>query len=157
MVGYSYPNRQLSVGPSPSPQPPPTVDETFSYSASTPAASSAAVLEVGKAYTVVVSGEWSAWADPPYNWPESIDAEVMSSHPPGLPDHDGHTKLFQLATGTGWVHVEPIGGPYSVAQPGHAYTYRIVGKGQPLRVRVADSPWTNNSGGFTVHLTGPVA
>jgi hypothetical protein len=128
------------------------------------------VLEKGATYSYTVTGEWSAWRvcrdKRGTYWPcgsafcetgctdwFGFDADVKYSWPPYLNETAGHSDLFQVNRGGVWYHNEAEGGPY--ATPQGEYHYTITGTGAEVRFRVADSPWTNNAGGFTIHLTGP--
>lgn len=65
----------------------------------------------------------------------------------------GHIGCFCIAIGAGpFLHVEPVGGPYTVAQPG-GYTFLINAGGGTFRMRFQDSFWTDNTGGFTAVVT----
>ena len=109
------------------------------------------VLTSGSEYRLEVVGNFSWWINGvvPYGAPdtilvqsggqaerpasmdgETIYGEVDSSR--AVPRHTDAAQRLMFNTGSGWTHVEPEGGPYSSPQPGHAYTYVVIGEGQPL-------------------------
>ena len=44
------------------------------------------------------------------------------------------TRLVQMDLGSGFAHIEPVGGPFSAVEDGHVYEYRVIGQGSTLQV-----------------------
>lgn len=62
----------------------------------------------------------------------------------------GHGGIFQIWNGSTWVHIEPIGGPYSTPQAGNMYVFEHDGGGNQITMRIGDSAHGDNTGGFSV-------
>lgn len=87
-----------------------------------------------------------------------VDPDTLFAWPSAHPHVAGHDTTFEIDTGSGFSHVEPVGGPYSTPQGGHLYQYHLVGQGQPVKFRINDSPLTDNYGAFQILISGtPVA
>ena len=131
--------------------------ETFFYDTSTSSASSATVLTSGQPYTITVQGTYSAWnevldvgtpnADAMFpgsvvgrvSTEVGVDAETIFAWPHDHPHVAGHDADFQLNLGSGFLHYEPQGGPYSTPQSNYLYRYSVTGQGSVLTVRSNDS------------------
>lgn len=163
------PSRQAAA------QPPPT-SETLTLDTTTGPVTSGSVLAAGVAYTVTVQGTWSDWngslsvgtPEPDAAYPTStvgrkstqvgLDADTCFAHPLTSPAQVGHWTQLQFSVdGLTWQHVEPVGGPYDSPAAGHLYTYRLVGQGKPLGIRVADTPLSDNYGALRVTVAGASA
>lgn len=92
-----------------------------------------------------------------------IDPEVVYARPTdagpsnalSLPRHNvngdpryGNLPVIVMSVGSGFAHREPVGGPFSVAQPGHIYTYSFTGEGQKLRAYITDYPYRSDNSGM---------
>lgn len=83
-----------------------------------------------------------------------IDADTLFAYPTAHPQTPGHWTDFQIDTGSGFAHVEPVGGPYTTPQTGHVYTYHVVGQGSAVRFRINDSPLNDNYGALQIIISG---
>jgi|SRR5688572_17076464 len=77
------------------------------------------------------------------------DAEVSFGPALGGEVH-GEGIFFWL--GGMWVHVEPVGGPYSTQQPGNEYEFLIDFGGAQITARFDDSVYEDNGGEFEVAI-----
>lgn len=131
--------------------------DSFFYDTKASSAQSTVVLVAGESYTVTVQGTYSAWnevldvgtpnADAMF--PSStvgrvstevgVDAETIFAWPHDHPHTVGHDADWQFNLGSGFQHIEPIGGPFSTPQPNYLYRYTLVGQGNVLIVRTNDS------------------
>lgn len=59
---------------------------------------------------------------------------------------------FQINTGAGFGHREPVDGPFSAPRSSHQYTYVVTGSGSPASFRFADFPNDDNYGVLSVHV-----
>lgn len=129
------------------------------------------VLAAGSTHTVTVTGTVSDWngaltkgtPEPNATYPTTgglarkstqvgCDAETIFAQPSNFSHTLGHWTQLQINTGSGFKHVEPVGGPYTKPAAGHSYTYRLTGEGQPLTIRWADSPLNDNYGAFRIEV-----
>jgi hypothetical protein len=133
------------------------------------------LLQVGKLYVVEARGTYSkwepaAWAPSGCGAPESapmfpsaggttgpagLDADTVfatinSGTCPPLPRHEG--GLLQRYSESPFRHLEPFGGPKSAPEPGHLYTYGLVGNGIAASFRIADRPVADNYGALRIHV-----
>lgn len=115
------------------------------------------ILTAGVTYLVSVQGTYSAWnevlnmgsPEPNAMFPGStagrgstevgIDADTLFAWPSDHPHVPGHELNFQIDLGSGFVHVEPFGGPYTTPQPDHFYSYQLVGEGVEPKFRIIDA------------------
>lgn len=87
------------------------------------------------------------------NGPVGLDAEMMFALPT-RPAHCGRLDLptpwknFQVATGSRFTH--PGTGRRTRPNRTHRYSYRVQGRGRPLRLRLLDSDATDNYGQLKV-------
>jgi len=135
---------------------------------------SAITLTDGRPYQLLVDGNWNIWlatesltgAPRPLVYPTanderndaSHDAETTWSWAGGgggpLPRHNpSNVGSFWINPGSGWVHPEPLGGPFSTPQPDHLYGYNLTGEGQPLRAQIYDT-LLFNSGKVRLRIYG---
>ncbi len=70
------------------------------------------------------------------------------------PPFPRHYTNFQMNTGTGWAHLDPVGGTPTSIAPGHSYTYLVTGNGVPVGFRQLDSSTTDNYGIYTITVGG---
>lgn len=127
------------------------------------------LLTASVSYLVTVTGAVSDWnaplakgqPEPDATYPTQhearkstqvgIDAETLFAQPSNFSHTLGHWTQFQINTGSGWSHVEPVGGPYSKPVAGHTYTYHLTGKGQPVAFRWYDpNAYADNYGAFRI-------
>lgn len=131
-------------------------------------AESNVVLASGVTYLVTVEGNWTPHAENPLPYGESgvpimflspgqsqrdaaIDADtVFASASAGT--YPGHEDNLKMNTGSGWGHVEPVGAPYADRQPGHLYTYTVIGEGAKLLASQSDDPLTDNNGMLKIEI-----
>lgn len=132
-------------------------------------------LNTGWTYEVTLDGNFTIWggtlaqgADLPIKYvsgsggqrDSSFDAEVqyaieLPTPVEALPRHSALVEM-SLDGGATWAHREPVGGPYSAVQPGHVYTYQLLGAGYPLRVRHGDVPLSDNNGRVQVTVVSGI-
>src|SRR3954454_20192452 len=87
----------------------------------------------------VVNGQ--VGLDPDVYFARFEPAGTCPSHP--FPRHAG---FFQINQGSGYGHIEPIGGGFSTPQASHKYTYVLRGQGTPVSYRIQDFPTSDNYG-----------
>lgn len=63
-----------------------------------------------------------------------------------------HNTLFTIDLGSGAVHREPVGGPYSAPTPEHLYEYLVTGEGSAVTFSNGDSPLDDNNGRFRIRI-----
>ncbi len=136
----------------------PTTEVFFLDSHAVGAATSTTVLTAGVTYLVSVQGTFSAWnlvldhgtPEPQAQFPPTsqpgristmvgVDADTLYAWPTAFPHVPGHDVDLQMNLGSGFAHIEPFGGPYSVPQPDHFYSYNLLGQGAHLSVQINDS------------------
>jgi hypothetical protein len=61
-----------------------------------------------------------------------------------------HWTSFQMNTGSGFTHVEPVDGAHSTPNRYHTYAYLIRGSGQPASFELQDADTTDNYGVVTI-------
>lgn len=129
-------------------------------------------LVAGRTYQVTVEGTYSFWVDSwqqicgtpeavpmypspgRYNHQVGLDAETMFAVPNhcsalGYPVPSARTNFqFSLNGGTSWSHVSPATSDFT----NHRYTYRVIGQGHTLGLRLLDNPTTDNYGMFKVTI-----
>ena len=155
----------------PSVQPAPT--ETVYLDTYRGSVTTAGVLELDRAYSVIVTGTVSDWNAPlPEGTPEGdatyptqhekrlstqvgIDAATLFAKPAGSTRPFGTWQQLErnLHDGANWLKLVPIGGPFTTPQPGHRYRYELVGKGQPVSFRWHDIDLTDNYGMLRIEVT----
>lgn len=69
------------------------------------------------------------------------------------PRHHSH---FQINTGTGFAHPEPVGGPVATPSADNGYSYAVTGAGQPAAFRIEDFDTRDNYGQLTITVTRAV-
>jgi hypothetical protein len=148
------------------------LDSQLHSTASATYVESTVPLDVGVVYTVVVTGNYTNYPFAtlaPVNIPivflspggganrdSSNDAEVW--YAATAPDHatrPSHSDglKFDIGDGAGFVHPEPVGGPFATIQTGHVYTYTITdGVGQPLKAAISDTPIGDNNGMLKIEI-----
>lgn len=142
--------------------------DQFWYDSKGGGASSTFVMRNSKTYLITVDGNYTNWggnlagSPPLVKYPSpgvpvreaARDADVKFGDPNVIMDPTEHATTFQFSIGasTLWVHLEPIGGPFTVSQPDFIYSYLIKGKGHELTVRVPDSPRHDNNGMFLITI-----
>lgn len=84
--------------------------------------------------------------------PEVDFAVARSAGSTCSPDPLGHHGRLQIDTGTGYQHLEPLGGLPSAPAPGHRYRYVVHGHDQPLRFRWAESATSDDYGIFSIRI-----
>lgn len=90
---------------------------------------------------VVISGSWSYYAG------AFGDAEA------GFGSLSGHAPRVVMKFGSGaWTHIEPIGGPYTVPEPDHTYTFLVDAGGQTISFKIQDSVYTDNIGSLSIQI-----
>ena len=130
---------------------------------------SATTLQSGREYVITVQGTYSKWnlalgAGSPQAdamFPSSVagrvstqvglDAECEFAHPAG-PGTIGHVTIFEMNLGSGFAHVEPVGGPFGAPQPNFFYTYNVTGQGATATFRVNDAPLADNYGKLLITI-----
>lgn len=137
-----------------------TSDSFYVDSRSSGGATSSMVLQSGQTYIVTATGSWSYQnhaldvgtpdanavypTDPSGRVSTQVgfDPETLyaywSAFPPGIPI--GHSALWVMNLGSGFVHIEPSDGAHSVPVAGHSYSYQVVGEGAPLSAKFLDDP-----------------
>lgn len=135
---------------------------------------SSTVLDPGRRYRLVVAGNMSYQRDNVHDLGDpdtimfpspgfsaqvdraGIDADVEYASSSGVEggfSEPRHSTRFRVNTGsTGLVHPEADGGPFSVAQPGHAYMFEVVGEGSPLELWLFDTFRPGNNGMLRVEI-----
>lgn len=83
-----------------------------------------------------------------------LDPDTIFAWPTAFPHVAGHDTTFEINMGSGFSHIEPVGGPFTTPQGGHFYTYSLVGQGQVAKFRINDSPLTDNYGAFQIIIYG---
>ena len=61
-----------------------------------------------------------------------------------------HSTVFQIDLGSGFSHIEPIGGAPSVPDSDHRYSYLVTGQGAPAGFQLAVQPTSDNFGILTI-------
>lgn len=130
------------------------------------------VLVSGQPYVIVVQGTYSVWnevldvgtpnADAMFpgslagriSTEVGIDAETIFAYPHDANAHIGHTDIFQINLGAGYVHLEPQGGPYATPQPNYLYRYSVTGAGSAPSFKINDSPLVDNYGKLQITIQG---
>lgn len=136
-------------------------EQLFLSSLSPTGVTSASILADGHPYLITVQGTYSLWnellnvgtPEADAMFPTSggsrittevgVDPDVAFAVPSDGHIPVGHTAALLMDLGSGPEHVEPVGGPYTTPQPGHLYSYQVIGQGQPVTLTIADS------GGFS--------
>lgn len=126
--------------------------------------STSGVLASSVQYLITVQGTFSVWnlaldvgtpnADAMFpgsvvgrvSTQVGLDAETIFAWPHTTVHTAGHNNAFQINLGSGFVHMEPEGGPYSVAQSNYLYRYNVTGQGAVASFRLVDAPTTDNYG-----------
>ncbi len=132
----------------------PTWPETLMLDTRGPAVTTTHVLTTA-AYRISVSGTYSAWTagswGAPCGAPEALPITPSAGVTNGRVGLDAeawfaaaacgagdtlcccnvpcprHHPFFRMNLGSGWSHVEPIGGPQGSPSQGHIYEYRLAG------------------------------
>ncbi len=134
-------------------------------------ATSTATLLAGAAYRFSVTGNRDGDDDytgvdtnvddvlyPSDGQPASSDAThdadvkyalVSPTDPDTVPTHD---SSFEIDTGSGYSHIEPVGGPYSAPQPGHVYDFEVTGEGSVVSFRINGADQTDNNGQYRIDI-----
>ncbi len=131
--------------------------EVFFVNTHVGASTSSTILQTGVVYLVSVQGTYSAWnlvldngtpegdaQFPPSSQPGrlstevGVDADTLFAWPTAHPHVAGHDTDLVMNLGSGFSHIEPFGGPYSVPQPDHFYSYNLTGQGSALSVKTND-------------------
>ena len=144
--------------------------ESFFLTTTSTGVTSSTVLQTGRQYVVTVQGTYSLWnlalnvgspnADAMFpsggvraSTQVGLDAETLFAYPSGgMPDTIGHIAIFQMNLGSGYQHVEPVGGPFSTPQKNYFYTYNVTGQGSTVSFRIDDSPLTDNYGKLLITI-----
>lgn len=129
-------------------------------------------LVTGRTYQVTVEGTYSVWVNSwqqvcgtpeavpmypspgKYNQQVALDAEIIFAVPRpcsavGYPVPGAITNFqFSLDGGASWSHVSPATSDFA----NHRYTYRVIGQGHTLGLRLLDYPTTDNYGMFKVNI-----
>jgi hypothetical protein len=143
--------------------------------------STSSPLRSGAFYLVQVTGTFSEWAAPEWNFgtcgnperrpyflspgtdngPAAIDAETVFGGPTdsfacraaGLPLHSSE---FKIDTGSGPVHKEPLGGPFTRPALFHTYFYVLRGQGDTasFKFSLTDQPTSDNYGRLQITVRG---
>lgn len=148
-------------------------NDGFAGPVSTPA------LVPGAVYMISIDGTYSFWA--PRLWTGALCNASSEPHPihpsPGVPNGRAgvdpefvfsapkgvtsncsanplHSTALQMDTGTGFRHVEPVGGPAARPTAAHKYTYLVKGAGDPavFRFQVRDGRTSENYGRLRISL-----
>lgn len=139
--------------------------------------SSSNPLPDGVTCLVTVQGTYSAWnevldqgspeADAQFpSTPPSVvrvstevgvDADTIFAWPSDHPHSPGHDTDFQIDLGSGFSHIEPVGGPYTTPQSGHFYQYHLLGQGSPVSFRVNDVNKNDDYGALQIMISGTPA
>jgi hypothetical protein len=152
--------------------------ETPNDGAAGPAQTSAP-LTPNALYFVDVKGTFSTWSVNKWRFPcdsafepqpiypspgvengrVGVDAEMVFSAPRntspcGVPLPEHQTR-FEANTGSGFRHVEAVGGPYTTPTPGHEYRYVVQGAGltSSFGFRFRDSPTHDNYGRLKIAIS----
>jgi hypothetical protein len=148
------------------------LDTFWEDSKSSSSSASTVVLEDGVSYLVTVQGNLRQSNDLLDNGvpddimfpspgegvqPAGSDAETTyASRDSGTyPVHSISTLRFDIGDGAGFVHTEPIGGPFSAPQPDHLYRYSIEGHGAVLKAHHPDTVYSDNNGMFQIKVFRP--
>lgn len=124
---------------------------------------STAVLMSDVEHKIVVTGNYDAdITSGPYSNPDNV---IYVSTGQGASSDAGrdaecdygeaspvHSTRFTIDVGSGAVHVEPEGGPYSTATAGHTYDYFVTGEGSTVTLDNGDTPTSDNNGQFLVDI-----
>lgn len=89
-----------------------------------------------------------------------LDADTAFAKKTGSVLPLGHYNHFQINAGSGFSHIEPVGGPYTTPQAGHFYQFFVVGQGVPVSFKLTDTPLGDNYGAYQILISGnpaPVA
>lgn len=144
-------------------------EETLWLDSRVGSVTSSLVLEAGVVYRATVEGTLDGETDhamasgvaviyPSPGQPASNDAnfdpdvKLALVSPSDTGTVPAHHALFKIDTGSGAAHVEPVGGPYSTAQPGHVYDFEITGRGSAVTFSFADPDLTDNNGQFRIDI-----
>ena len=130
------------------------------------------VLVSGQPYIIVVQGTYSIWneaidvgtpnADAMFpgstagrvSTQVGLDAESIFAHPHDATVTIGHTSVFRIDLGAGFVHLEPQGGPYATPQPNYLYRYSVTGAGAAPSFQINDAPLIDNYGKLQITIQG---
>lgn len=168
MVEFSVPDPTLALGWE-------LIDSFWVDSKVQGGASSSAVLDAGRSYKLVITGN-ARGIDGTFSYgapdtilfpspgesaePAQADAETgyASQSDVPLPIHQNTAEFaFHINSGSGWAHVEPVGGPFTAPSEGHAYSYLVTGEGATVGARYFDEPsgfpaYDDNNGMFRVDV-----
>ena len=143
------------------------------YLDSTTTGISTVVLAAGQTYQISVQGTFSLWNNPLEDGTPEADAMFPGSLAGRVSTQVGldpdvefaahsssgswprHTTQFEMNLGSGFAHVEPVGGPFAVPQPNHLYHYSVVGQGSTVSFRINDTPIADNYGLLQVIIQVP--
>ena len=128
--------------------------------------SSTMLLESGVTYSVVVTGNWREIDDLSGGVPDSVlfpspgeavqdagkDPETLYAGP-SAGSYPAHGTAFQFNSGSGFAHIEPVGGAVSSPVGSHVYTYEITGQGAVLSAKVVDTDYGDNNGLLRVDIS----
>lgn len=142
------------------------IETLFVDSKDSTAVSTAATMETGVTYALVVSGNYRG-----VNGALGAGADAIQYLSPGEPQENGNidadykyasdsaggtghsSSAFLVDLGSGESHIEPDGGAATAAPPGHVYTYTVTGEGSVLSARLFDSgPYTDNNGQLRIDV-----
>lgn len=158
-----FPGAGLGCCPTADVVPGVALEQFFVSSLSSTGTTSSTVLAAGVEYQITVQGTYTvqnnalnlgtpnadamfptSGGDPRVSTQVGMDAECIFAH--STVDHLtlGHTIVLQTDLGSGFSHIEPIGGPFSTPQPNYLYTYKVVGQGLPVTIKIGDTPGAYN-------------
>lgn len=139
---------------------------------------SATVLTAGVEYLVTIQGTYSLWnelldvgtpnaaamfptagGNPRVTTQVGVDPDCVFAAPSDGNVPLGHIVNLVWDLGAGFQHLEPIGGPFSTPQPSYLYSYKVIGQGHPVTIKITDQPgaYVDNYGELRVLIQSPAA